>query len=179
MKLLYPFVFIAILSIPTLSWGQTNRSRHWEFTTQTGPFLPNEVPGVQEIVPLTVFRLNFPLLSFRPEFSYYTGRSDGIDYQMYSMALVNYLSYDPELSVFWTFGLTQVEYIGLTVNLEPADTPEHNSGFMISGGLELPDSGRVKFRGEVGLVNGPGRSAWVGLGMTISLGEVTSQNSSR
>lgn len=166
-----PFLlFVSLFFCNTLlpeAFGQTNTTSSTEFSVQAGPFLPTRIPGVTETLPFSGIRISQGIKSFRPEWTLFHGRSQGVIYYLSHLSVRNWLDRD-SFKLFWMAGLNISLY-----QRAPRETTSfaftRASGFHFGFGILTTIAKHLDLRADFYFHNTPGYSGLLMLGFSVPM----------
>lgn len=175
-RLSFTLVIICALSlVHAASWAQeTSVSAEevykeppgWQVGVSTGPFLPNKIARVKEILPFWGLSISTDLSVFRPEFTLLQGHGKGHDWYMGMFSFRNELPMYG-MQFFWSWGFQVSYYTQLLYNVLPTDFVT-NGGLHGGVGAMWPITDKLRFRADTIFFFGPGKALYVGLGLQRS-----------
>lgn len=160
-------VVICILSLfSTVAFSQANDENAslygWAWSWHTGPFLPNNIPGVTEIQPTTGLRLTFPTSAYSStDYFFSSSNAEGVTY--YNLAISKKAENDFD-------GMTTLAYLGLDAFSYKVGTGDFQTkgGGHFGIGLVSPLGGHTNFRMDMKFnFSDPGTALYLGFGLEM------------
>ena len=138
----------------------------WQVGVSTGPFLPNNIARVKEILPFWGLSISSDLSVFRPEFTLLQGHGKGHDYYLGMFSFRNELPLYG-FQFFWAWGIQVSYYTQLLYGVLPTDFVS-NGGIHGTVGAMWPINDKLRLRSDMMFFVGPGKALYVGLGLQRS-----------
>lgn len=138
----------------------------WQMGVSTGPFLPNKISRVKEILPFWGISVSKDISVFRPEFTLLQGHGKGHDWYSAMFSFRNELPLYG-LEFFWSWGVQLSYYTELLYDVLPTDFVSQGGLHGSIGGM-WPVNESWRFRSDIVFFMGPGKALYVGLGLQKS-----------
>ncbi len=148
----------------------------WEVGLTMGKFLPKGVSsGVKEMLTFTGIHASFPTKLTHFEFMYISGRGGDVDYMNASIGMrIDFEAYDV-VNGFMTLGMDYHRYKRAPTQVFTFDYTA-KSGIHGGFGFTSQISGPLFIRSDIKLNIGPGKSLYIGVGLTYHFWDDSDEN---
>jgi len=163
-------VLLWFISVPSLGQNQkaedvTGANVAYEFGVSGGQILPNQIPGMPEIIGLGGARGGFRLgQRVFAESSFATGNGEGVEYRNLSVSVRTDIPVETIVGVVFLGGdITHYQGVGKSAKTF--------GGGHVGGGVQALLGGNVWFRSNMKFTINPGTSMYIDFGLTFRFSE--------
>ena len=137
----------------------------WQIGVTTGPYMPRNITGMRELLPMTGIRISTDLSVFRPEMALLVAHAKGYDYYLGHFSWRNVLPLYG-FQTFWLWGIN-MSYFNKDLSSTQKSSLITHGGAHGGVGMFFPMGPNLRFRFDSLFGLGPGKTVYVGVGFNF------------